>query len=147
MTEGPAVTLRPVEESDLEAFFEHQLDPEATAMAAFPARDREAFFAHWHKIMADPPGPIRTITLGTAVAGNIVSWEQDGHQEVGYWIGKPYWGRGVASAALRQFIQLVPKRPLFAWVARHNAGSIRVLEKAGFVQTGSEGDHLILKLP
>lgn len=51
-----SVTLRDVEENDLPIFFAHQLDPEANAMAAFTARDpsdREAFMAHWAKIMAD----------------------------------------------------------------------------------------------
>ena len=41
-----SVLLRDVEEDDLPVFFEHQLDPEATRMAAFSARDRKAFLAH-----------------------------------------------------------------------------------------------------
>src|SRR4029077_2832758 len=45
------VTLREVTQEDLPIFFEHQLDAEATRMAAFPSRDHEAFMAHWARIM------------------------------------------------------------------------------------------------
>jgi hypothetical protein len=47
------VTLREVEVSDLLIFFEHQSDLVANHIAAFPARERNAFMAHWEKIMGD----------------------------------------------------------------------------------------------
>ena len=78
------VLLRDVEESDLSIFYEQQLDPEATAMSAFPARDKESFMAHWAKIMTDDSVVLKTILFDGQVAGNIVSWEQDGDGEVGY---------------------------------------------------------------
>jgi RimJ/RimL family protein N-acetyltransferase len=62
----------------------------------------------------------------------MLSWEQSGDTLVGYWIGREYWGRGVASRALALFLLEVDERPLHAHVAAHNAGSIRVLEKCGF---------------
>ena len=145
MPENLTVTLRPVDEGDLEAFFQHQLDAEACAMAAFPPRDDDAFYSHWHKILAGD-GTERTIEASGEVAGYVVSWCQDGHREVGYWLGKSYWGRGIASAALRRFTAEISERPLLAWVAEHNVGSIRVLEKAGFVRDGRDGHHLIFKL-
>jgi RimJ/RimL family protein N-acetyltransferase len=126
------VQIRDVEDADLDTFFEQQLDPEATRMAAFPARERDAFMAHWAKIRADRTVDLRTISVGGRVAGNIVSWDQDGKREVGYWIGRPFWGRGIASSALALFLDVVAARPLYAYVAAHNAGSIRVLEKCGF---------------
>src|SRR5262245_22120712 len=126
------VRLREVTDSDLPVFFEQQCDPEANQMAAFPARDRDAFWAHWTKILADPTKSVRTILLGDEVTGNIGSWEQDGQRLVGYWIGKTYWGKGVATAALSQFLNLVEARPLYAHVAKHNFASIRVLQKCGF---------------
>ena len=43
----PAVRLRSVEDRDLDVFFEHQADPQAVEMAAFPARDKDQFAAHW----------------------------------------------------------------------------------------------------
>ena len=51
---------------------------------------------------------------------------------VGYWIGKEHWGRGIASAALVLYLDVERHRPLLATVVEHNAGSRRVLEKAGF---------------
>jgi RimJ/RimL family protein N-acetyltransferase len=126
------VVLRDVTESDLRILYEHQLDPEANRMAAFQARDREAFMAHWANVLADETVIKKTIVVDGAVAGNIVSFISSGEREVGYWIGRDYWGKGIATAALTAFLHQVPDRPLHAHVAKHNAGSIRVLEKCGF---------------
>jgi RimJ/RimL family protein N-acetyltransferase len=142
--------LRAVRESDLDAFFEHQRDPEANAMAVFPAREREAFDAHWRRLLADDSLTTRTVVHEGRVAGNIGSWEQDGKQLVGYWIGREFWGKGVATRALAEFVQELSRRPLHAWVAATNAGSIRVLEKCGFVQVGSRTtdiEELLFELP
>jgi RimJ/RimL family protein N-acetyltransferase len=130
------VNLRAVEESDLPVFFEHQTDPEANRMANFEARDRDTFMAHWAKILRDETGVVRTIEFEGRVAGNIVSWEHDGERDVGYWIGREHWGRGVATAALSAFLDELDTRPLHAHVATHNIGSIRVLERCGFERTG-----------
>jgi RimJ/RimL family protein N-acetyltransferase len=149
------ILLRDVIESDLPIFFEQQLDPEATAMAAFPPRDRDAFMLHWRKIMSDKSVILKTILYDGQVAGNIVSWETLGEREIGYWLGKEFWGRGIASESLRQFLGVVRSRPLFAHVARHNVASKRVLEKCGFTaigedkyldRNGKEVEEIILKL-
>ena len=151
----PSILLRDVIEADLPIFFEQQLDPEASAMAAFPSRDRESFMTHWVKIMADKSVILRTIEFAGRVAGSIVSWEQDGKREVGYWLGKEFWGKGVATVALKQFLEIVMTRPLIAHVAKHNIGSRRVLEKCGFTLIGEdkyldlrgkEAEEFILKL-
>lgn len=127
------VRLRNVEPNDLPIFYEQQLDADATRMAAFPARDRAAFDAHWAtNILGNPSAINQTIVVDGQVAGNIGSWRQDGVRLVGYWIGKEHWGRGVATRALATFLHRVTERPLRAHVARHNVGSIRVLEKCGF---------------
>src|SRR5580704_3269906 len=107
------VTLREVTQEDLPIFFEHQLDPEATRMAAFPARDRDAFMAHWMKILGDETVTIKAILLDGQVAGNIVCWERDSKRLVGYWIGKAFWGKGVATRGLCSFLGVVKARPLF----------------------------------
>jgi RimJ/RimL family protein N-acetyltransferase len=132
----PGVLLREVREEDLDALFEQQREPEAVAMALFPAREREAFDAHWRRILADDRLIARVIETEGEVAGNVVSWEQDGRQLVGYWLGREFWGRGLATAALAELVQELETRPLHAWVAASNAGSIRVLEKCGFVRIG-----------
>jgi RimJ/RimL family protein N-acetyltransferase len=128
--------LRDVVESDLDAFFEHQREPEANEMAIFPARDRETFYAHWHRILADDSTIQKTIVHEGEVAGNIGSWEQDGMRLVGYWVGRKFWGKGIATRALGELVVELP-RPVHAWVATTNVGSVRVLEKCGFVQVDS----------
>src|SRR5487761_487269 len=100
----PSVVLRDVIESDLPVFFEHQRDPDAIRMAAFPSRDRDAFMAHWTKIMGDETITIKTILHDGQLAGNISCFEHSGKPEVGYWIGKQHWGKGVATSALLQFL-------------------------------------------
>jgi RimJ/RimL family protein N-acetyltransferase len=130
------VTLRAVAEDDVAEFFAHQADPVANEMAAFPARERAAFDTHWRKIIADDAVWKRTIVVDGAVAGNVACYEQDGTWLVGYWLGRDFWGRGIATEALAAFVAIVPHRPLRAFVAKRNVGSIRVLEKCGFTVAG-----------
>jgi RimJ/RimL family protein N-acetyltransferase len=76
------------------------------------------------------------------VAGNIGSWEQDGRVLLGYWLGSAYWGRGIATAALRSYLdEHEPRRPINAQVVATNLGSIRVLEKCGFELVGRETEY------
>src|SRR3954462_14188368 len=151
MSQIAHIALRPVEPGDLPLFFEHQRDPIAVAMVVFQSRDRAAFDQHWAKILADETGLIRTIVVTSDVspesaanehvAGNIVSWNSDGKREIGYWIDRAYWGRGIATAALSAFLRLEQTRPLYAGVARHNIASTRVLEKCGFIVSKSSPDE------
>ncbi len=91
------VRLRNIEPNDLPIFYEQQLDADATRMAAFPARDRAAFDAHWAtKILGNPAAVKQTILLDGQVAGNIGSWPQDGVRLVGYWIGTRSTGARVS---------------------------------------------------
>jgi len=127
------VRLRAVEDNDLDVLFDHQADPKAAGMAAFPSRNRGQFDTHWARIRRDDAVILRTVVVDGAVAGCVSSWpDDDGRRLVGYWIGRDHWGRGVATRALEQFLAEVADRPLHAHVATHNTGSIRVLEKCGF---------------
>ena len=149
------IRLREVEPGDLPLFFAHQQDPVAAALAAFPSRDRAAFDQHWAKTLADPANLVRTVVVDGEVAGNVCSFTRDGLREVGYWIDRAYWGRGVATGALAEYLRLEQTRPLYAGVAEHNAASIRVLQKCGFTFLRSddgepivaEDAHVFLVLP
>jgi RimJ/RimL family protein N-acetyltransferase len=124
--------IRDVADGDLDLLFAHQLDPEATRMAVFPPRQRDAFMAHWARIRADQTVFSQSVVIGEQVVGYVVSWDQSGRRAVGYWIGRAWWGRGMATEALALFLRRMSVRPLYAYVGVHNVGSIRVLEKCGF---------------
>lgn len=131
-----SVSLRPVIESDLEAIFVHQSDPIANQLAQFPPRDREAFFKHWHQNILGQVNVLpRAIVVDGKFVGNIGHWQSDGQALIGYWIDREYWGKGIATQTLAQFLPLVSLRPLFAHVAKHNLASQRVLLRHGFVLT------------
>ena len=148
------IRLREVEPGDLPLFFAHQQDPVAAALAAFPSRDRAAFDQHWAKTLADPANLVRTVVVDGEVAGNVCSFTRDGLREVGYWIDRAYWGRGIATVALTAYLRLEQTRPLYAGVAQHNTASIRVLQKCGFTfvrgddgqPTVAEDAHVLLVL-
>ncbi len=137
--------LRDVAPDDLPIFFEQQRDQDAAEMAAFPARNWDAFMAHWAKILADPTVITKTILFNGQVVGNVVSFEQFGKREIGYWLGKQFWGQGLATQALAAFLDHDRVRPLYAYVATRNHASRRVLEKCGF--TVCDEDQPSVDLP
>lgn len=140
------VRLRPFRDEDLPVLYVQQLDPEATAMAGFPARDEEAFRAHRARVIADPTTVNAVVEADGDVAGSVGSWLEDDRRYVGYWFGRAFWGRGIATAALGAFVEQLQERPLHAFVASHNVGSIRVLEKVGFTLVSREPDELLYEL-
>lgn len=141
------VELREVLDEDVGLFYVHQADPESSAMADFPSRNESDHTAHWSKILADPAVVTRTVLADGDVVGNVTSWEHDEERDVGYWIDRRHWGRGIASAALQEFVNVLPYRPLHAHVAKHNLGSLKVLERSGFQivhRAEDNGSHDIL---
>jgi RimJ/RimL family protein N-acetyltransferase len=151
----PEVLFRDVEPGDLPIFFEHQRDPVAVAMVVFRSRDKSEFDQHWAKVLADDTCLKKTIVADGQVAGHIGSFGRDGKREVGYWIDRILWGRGIASEALAAFLRLEQSRPLYAGVAPHNLASLRVLQKCGFALCQSAIDqepepagesHILLRL-
>lgn len=134
-TSASNVRLGPVTESDLDAIFDWQRDPEACRMAAFVVEDpddRAAFDARWVKILADGAVYERAVRDGDDLVGYVVSFMRFGQREVGYWVDRRFWGRGYATEGLRLFLLEIGERPLWARAAADNAGSVRVLEKCGF---------------
>ena len=140
------ILLRAPLETDLPILFEQQIDPQAVAMAAFPSRDRGPFMLHWEKIMKDKAVTVRVIIFKGKVAGHVLSWKQDYDQNVGYWLGREFWGKGIASTALAEFLKIVQTRPLYAHVASHNLASKHVLEKSGFSALDESNGEYLFKL-
>jgi RimJ/RimL family protein N-acetyltransferase len=137
------VLLRDVTEADLPIFFEQQRDPAANQMAAFTAKDpadREAFTAKWAKILGDDTVTKKAVLVNGQVAGSVLSFVApwSGQLEVTYWVGREYWGRGIATKALTAFLGHLKARPVYARAAKDNIASIRVLAKCGFTISGHD---------
>ncbi|WP_354596622.1 GNAT family N-acetyltransferase [Streptomyces sp. JL1001] len=136
------VSLRAVEDADLPLFFAWMSDPDATRVAAFTPKDptdRAAFDAHWARIRSGSGGVVmRTAVADGVVVGHVGAYGEVGDRQVTYWIDRAHWSRGLATAALRAFLDETPTRPLHARAAADNLGSRRVLEKCGFVVTGTD---------
>jgi RimJ/RimL family protein N-acetyltransferase len=129
------VTLRELRDDDLPVLFEQWADPVAAHMAAFTApghMDRDVFEARWARLRADETILNRVIVADDEIAGTIGSWGDPGDRELTYWIGRAYWGKGIATGALEAFLAIDRSRPMRACVAADNAASRRVLEKCGF---------------
>jgi RimJ/RimL family protein N-acetyltransferase len=132
------IMLRNVEEADGETFFLHEQDAEANRMVGFVPRSREEFFASWAKTISGPTGRKQAIVVNGQVVGYVGTLERLGRLEVGFRIGREYWGKGIATRALTQFLTKEKRRPLYAGAAKTNRASIRVLEKCGFVLEGPD---------
>jgi RimJ/RimL family protein N-acetyltransferase len=133
--------LREVRDEDLAVLFEQWADPVAARMAAFTApdhMDRDAFERRWARLRADETVINRAIVVDREVAGTIGSWGEPGEREITYWIGRSYWGKGIATCALNAFLTVDSSRPLHARIASDNVASQRVLEKCGFRVIGTD---------
>jgi len=139
--ETTEILLRDVTETDLPIFFEHQRDPAANFMAAFTSRDpadRDAFAAHWKRILNDDTVVVKTIVFEGNVVGSVATFvdKEFGKPEITYWIGKEYWGMGLATQALSKLLRDIRVRPIYGRAAKDNVASIRVMEKCGFTISG-----------
>ena len=102
MSRLESIMIREVESSDLETSNEHQLDPEAIRMAAFVSKDpkdKVAFDAHWDKILNSSQNTTRTIVAEGQVAGHIACYPHGENIEVTYWLGREFWGKGLADSS------------------------------------------------
>ncbi|MGW2490746.1 GNAT family N-acetyltransferase [Streptomyces sp. NPDC001606] len=152
------IALRAVQDDDLPALFRQMSDPESVRMAAFGPEDPydpDSFAVHWRRLETCSH-VLRTVLADGTVAGSAAVYGEAGEREVTYWIDRAYWGRGVATAALRALLAEVEERPLYARAAADNAASLRVLHKCGFRERarargyaggrGEEIDEVVLAL-
>ncbi len=138
------VTLRPIEDDDLDTVFEFMRDPESVRMAAFTAKDpddREAFDVHWRKVRARTDVTNRVIVGDGRVVGTIATFEMEGDTEITYWVDRSVWGQGVAGRAVALLLEEVTVRPIYGRCASDNSGSMRVLTRAGFEVVGTDVGH------
>ncbi|MEO5675833.1 MAG: GNAT family N-acetyltransferase [Chitinophagales bacterium] len=141
MMENRETKLRQTEKPDLEFFFQFQLDKEAIFLAAFTPKDpadKEAYLEKYSKHMNDPTINMQTILVDETIAGSIAKFLMEGDAEITYWIDRNFWGKGIATTALKNFLTIENTRPIFGRVAFDNLGSQKVLEKCGFVKIGTD---------
>jgi len=131
-----SVELRKVVPDDLEVLYRIQTDPKANDLAKVYAREQSDFYAHWAKILESPDVVMRAISYNGQTVGNINSFPIEGKTYVGYWIDRAYWGKGIATRAVKMLLEIDTTRPMHAIVATDNIGSCVVLERCGFVRTG-----------
>jgi [ribosomal protein S5]-alanine N-acetyltransferase len=135
------ITLTKAEKDDLNAFFQFQLDKEANYLAAFTAKDpndKTAYIEKYSKFLTDPTKNTRTIKVNDTIVGSIAKFVIEKDAEITYWIDRNFWGRGIATTALKYFLQIEQTRPIYARTAFDNFGSQKVLEKCGFVKIGKD---------
>lgn len=85
------------------------------------------------------------ITVGGKVIGSIGVFRQvnihSRTAEIGYYIGEPYWGKGLGATALKQTCDYIFQNTdiirIFAEPFAYNIGSCRILEKCGFEYEGT----------
>lgn len=135
------IKLRQTEVGDLDLLFQFQLDKEGGYLAAFMPQDpsdKSVYLKKHTTLLDDPTVNSQTILLGDRIVGSIARFVMEGDAEITYWIDRQFWGKGIATEALSQFLTLETTRPLFARVAFDNFGSQKVLKKCGFVKVGSD---------
>ena len=147
--ETERILLRHWLESDAEALFKYASDPDVGPRAGWPAHksveeSREiirTFFHNettWAIVLKETGEAIGCIGYYTHETSNIPIGEND--CEVGYWVGKPYWNKGICTEALKLMLDYCINEKHFEDIwADHftgNPASGRVMEKCGFIDTG-----------
>lgn len=135
------IRLRPTEVRDLDILFQFQLDQEARYLAAFTSEEttnREAYLTKYTKLLNDPTVNNQTIVAGDDIVGSIAKFVIEGDTEITYWVDRNFWGQGIATVALTDFLALETIRPIFGRVAYDNISSQKVLENCGFVKVGTD---------
>ena len=145
--------LRPWEDADAETLYTYASDPDVGPAAGWPAhtsvqmsreviRDVLQAPETYAVVLRETGEPVGSIGLMKPRLQDIEPTEHA--LELGYWIGKPYWGRGLIPEAARALIDhaFVDLRCDQLWCAyfEGNAKSARVQEKLGFVPHHVE-DH------
>lgn len=135
------LVLKPTEIADLRYFFQFQLDAKARYLAAFTSKDstdEAAYLKKMTALLSEPTVHNRTIFVNGRVVGSVAKFEIEGNAEITYWIDRNFWGKGIMTKALHNFLAIETARPILARVAFDNYGSQRVLEKCGFKKTGND---------
>ena len=150
------VQLRDVVEADLPIMFQHQLGPPSKPDGRVRPEGLDCLFGTLDENPQRSDHNQKVHCLRRNRGRKHREFRGSGKSLVGYWIGREFWGKGIATKALAKFLEQIPTRPLHAYVATRNGASIRVLEKCGFSIVGrdrtpgdahrEEGDEVVMRL-
>jgi [ribosomal protein S5]-alanine N-acetyltransferase len=135
------INLTVSEKDDLNTFFQFQLNEEVNFLEAFTAKDsnnKEAYIEKYSKFLHEPTINMRTINIDNKIVGSIAKFVMENKAGITYWIDREFWGRGIATNALKNFLQIENSRPIYGHVAFDNYASQKVLEKCGFIKIGTD---------
>jgi [ribosomal protein S5]-alanine N-acetyltransferase len=135
-----SLKLRKTLPADLEQLFEFQADPLSIRMAAFTPEhpeDKTAYLLKFINLLTHPLIHQQTILMDNKIIGSVAKFMMGEEAHITYGIAREYWGQGLATLALKQFLKLETTRPLFAHTAFDNIASQGVLEKNGFRKIAS----------
>lgn len=136
-----SITLTKTQKEDLEIFFQFQLDPEANYLAAFTSQDthnKSTYIDKYTKFLTDPSINMQTIKINEEIVGSVAKFVRENDTEITYWIDRKFWGKGIATSALKALLKIELDRPIYGRVAFDNYPSQKVLEKTGFIKIGNE---------
>jgi [ribosomal protein S5]-alanine N-acetyltransferase len=140
MTNQQFILSKTIEE-DLKTLYQIQTNKEANYMAAFTSLEsaqENNYIAKYSKFLNEPTINLQTIKIGEQIIGSISKFEMNNENEITYWIDKEFWGKGITTAALALFLQSEYARPIYGRTAFDNIASQKVLEKCGFIKTGTD---------
>jgi RimJ/RimL family protein N-acetyltransferase len=135
------IQLTKTEKDDLHVLFQFQLNKEANYLAAFTAKDMNdeiAYIEKYTKFLTDPSINMKTLRVGNEIVGSIAKYVMENDAEITYWIDRKFWGQGIATSALKEFLTIEQTRPIYGRAAFDNYGSHKVLEKCRFIKIGMD---------
>ena len=136
-----SIILTETTKEDLNTLFQFQLDEEANRLAAFTAKDpndKATYIEKYSRFLTDPTINMRTIRAGGEIVGSMAKFIMGNDAGITYWIDRKFWGQGIATTALKKFLEIEQIRPIYGHVAFDNYGSQKVLENCGFVRIGQD---------
>ena len=141
--ETKRLLLRPWEESDAESCYRYASDPFVGSIAGWPVHTSVENSREIIKTVLSKPDTFAVVLKEKPdeVVGSVGVFSTDapgaaGESEIGYWIGRPFWGRGLIPEAVRELLRYCfeEKGAQRVWCSHYigNEKSKRVIEKCGF---------------
>jgi len=140
--ETERLILRPWKESDAEALFEFAKDPRVGPITGWPVHTSVENSREIIKDILSKDGNFAVVLKGeNRLVGDIALMIGDasnlGNAEIGFWLGVPYWGRGIIPEAVKKLLsygfETLNLTRIWCAYFDGNTKSKRVQEKCGFI--------------